>query len=172
MAATAQLQVRRRPGRPRDEDLEQLVLDAALEKIDEVQEMTVSKLVERSGVSRAAIYRRWPSMPLLISSSLNSGRVVQPAITVDEDLRQKILDSYIGKTAAQAAQLYSESRFRHRIRLVIADRELQRTYWEPHVKRHGIPVEDALREAVSRGMPRSDLDAEACFDTLAGAAYH
>ncbi|ALG30332.1 transcriptional regulator [Glutamicibacter halophytocola] len=170
--AAVQTEARRRPGRPRDEELEQLVLDAALDLIDSEQEITVSKLVELSGVSRAAIYRRWPSMTLLIASALNIGRVVQPAINVDGDLRQNIFDSLYGRSLEQAAQMYSESRFRHRIRLVMADRELQRTYWESHVKRRRIPVEDALREAVSRGMLRRDLDVEACFDTLAGVAYY
>jgi len=170
--AAVQTEARRRPGRPRDEELEQLVLDAALDLIDSEQEITVSKLVELSGVSRAAIYRRWPSMTLLIASALNIGRVVQPAINVDDDLRQNIFDSLYGRSLEQAAQMYSESRFRHRIRLVMADRELQRTYWESHVKRRRIPVEDALREAVSRGILRSDLDVEACFDTLAGVAYY
>lgn len=170
--AAVQTEARRRPGRPRDEELEQLVLDAVLDLIDSEQEITVSKLVELSGVSRAAIYRRWPSMTLLIASALNIGRVVQPAINVDGDLRQNIFDSLYGRSLEQAAQMYSESRFRHRIRLVMADRELQRTYWESHVKRRRIPVEDALREAVSRGMLRSDLDVEACFDTLAGVAYY
>lgn len=170
--AAVQTEARRRPGRPRDEELEQLVLDAVLDLIDSEQEITVSKLVELSGVSRAAIYRRWPSMTLLIASALNIGRVVQPAINVDGDLRQNIFDSLYGRSLEQAAQMYSESRFRHRIRLVMADRELQRTYWESHVKRRRIPVEDALREAVSRGMLRSDLDVETCFDTLAGVAYY
>lgn len=87
----AQPEVRQLPGRPRDEDLEQLVLDAALEMIDADQEITVSKLVERSGVSSAAIYRRWPSMTLLIASALNTGRVVPPAISLEGDLRQNLL---------------------------------------------------------------------------------
>ncbi|WP_261382878.1 TetR/AcrR family transcriptional regulator [Glutamicibacter halophytocola] len=167
-----QVQAPRRPGRPRDEELEQLVLDAALELIDSEQEITVSKLVELSGVSRAAIYRRWPSMTQLIASALNIGRVVQPAILVDGDLRQNIFESLYGRSLEQAAEMYSESRFRHRIRLVMADRELQRAYWESHVKRRRTPVEDALREAMSRGTLSSDLDVEACFDTLAGAAYY
>lgn len=33
-------------------------------------------------------------------------------------------------------------------------------------------MEDALREAMSRGILRSDLEVEACFDTLAGATYY
>lgn len=134
MAATAQLQVRRRPGRPRDEDLEQLVLDAALEKIDEVQEMTVSKLVERSGVSRAAIYRRWPSMPLPIVSALNTGRVVPPVISLEGDLgAEPRRGAPWPRGGANRGDVFW-SRFSQRIRLVMADRELQLAYRQSHVK--------------------------------------
>jgi len=134
VAATAQLQVRRRPGRPRDEDLEQLVLDAALEKIDEVQEMTVSKLVERSGVSRAAIYRRWPSMPLPIVSALNTGRVVPPVISLEGDLgAEPRRGAPWPRGGANRGDVFW-SRFSQRIRLVMADRELQLAYRQSHVK--------------------------------------
>lgn len=168
----AQPEVQRRPGRPRDEDLEQLVLDAALEMIDADQEITVSKLVERSGVSRAAIYRRWPSMTLLIASALNTGRVVPPAISLEGDLRQNLFEALLGHGAEQTVEMYSESRFRQRIRLVMADKELQLAYWQSHVKLRRVPIEQALRAGMERGILRQDLDVEACFDALAGSAYY
>ncbi|MGQ3383345.1 TetR/AcrR family transcriptional regulator C-terminal ligand-binding domain-containing protein [Glutamicibacter sp. TV12E] len=167
-----QPEVRRRPGRPRDEDLEQLVLDAALEMIDADQEITVSKLVERSGVSRAAIYRRWPSMTLLIASALNTGRVVPPAISLEGDLRQNLFEALFGHGAEQTVEMYSESRFRQRIRLVMADKELQLAYWQSHVKLRRVPIEQALRAGMEQGILRQDLDVEACFDALAGSAYY
>ncbi|MGH3652182.1 TetR/AcrR family transcriptional regulator C-terminal ligand-binding domain-containing protein [Glutamicibacter sp.] len=170
--AAGQVPVRRRPGRPRHEELEQKVLDAALELIDTEQEITISKLVEYSGVSRAALYRRWPSLTLLISSALNTGRVVPPAICGQGDLRQNIFNALFGHGAEQAVEMYSESRFRQRIRLVMADRELQRAYWQTHVKMRRVPIEDALRAGMDKGILRSDLDVEACFDTLAGTAYY
>ncbi|MGV2950814.1 TetR/AcrR family transcriptional regulator C-terminal ligand-binding domain-containing protein [Glutamicibacter sp. AGC46] len=170
--AVEQAPVRRRPGRPRHEELEQKVLDAALELIDAEQEITVSKLVELSGVSRAALYRRWPSLTLLIASALNTGRVVPPAIQGDGDLRRNIFEALFGHGAEQTVEMYSESRFRQRIRLVMADRELQRAYWQSHVKVRRVPIEDALRAGMENGILRSDLDVESCFDTLAGAAYY
>ena len=48
--------VRRRPGRPRDEDIDGQIVAATLEIIDAGEEVTVSRVVARSGVSRAALY--------------------------------------------------------------------------------------------------------------------
>ena len=67
---------------------------------------------------------------------------------------------------------YSEERFRQRIRLVMADRALQKAYWASHVSRRRVPLENALRRAIARGELRADLDVDACFDAIAGVAYY
>lgn len=162
----------RRPGRPRVLDLERKVLDTALELVDAEEEITVSKLVDRSGVSRAAIYRRWPSLTQLIAAALDEGRYIPPAITVDGDLRRTIFDAWLGPAALRTLGGYSESRFRERIRLVMADRQLQRTYWQTHVAKRRVPIEAALRAGVEQGILRQDLDVEASFDALAGVYYY
>lgn len=166
--------VRRRPGRPRDEEIDGQIVAATLEIIDAGDEVTVSRVVERSGVSRAALYRRWPSLTLLIATALDVGREVPPEYPDDADLREVLLTG-LGLGAdgvAPSAPGYSEERFRQRIRLVMSDRALQKTYWESHVSRRRVPLQNALRTGVARGELRSDLDVEACFDAIAGVAYY
>lgn len=174
LAADAGAAVRRRPGRPRDEDLDGQIVAATLEIIDAGDEVTVSRVVARSRVSRAALYRRWPSLTLLIAAALDVGREVPPEYPADADLHE-ILLAGLGLGAdgvAPSAPGYSEERFRQRIRLVMADRALQRTYWESHVSRRRVPLQNALRVGMARGELRSDLDVEACFDAIAGVAYY
>ncbi|MBX0300464.1 TetR/AcrR family transcriptional regulator [Cryobacterium sp. 1639] len=65
----------RRPGRPRDEDLPPRILSAVVALIDEDTEVTTRAVVERSGASKAAIYRRWPSLTALVAESLDQGRL-------------------------------------------------------------------------------------------------
>lgn len=168
----AETAVRRGPGRPRDEELDDLIIRATLALIDDEQEVTVSRVVERSGVSRAALYRRWPSLTALIAAALDVGRSVPATIPTDGDLRGAVFSATLGTSAAAAASGYSEVRFRQRIRLVMADRALQKAYWSSHVQRRRAPVEAAIRAGMERGVLRDDLDAEACFDALAGAAYY
>ncbi|WP_091228844.1 TetR/AcrR family transcriptional regulator [Microbacterium sp. 3J1] len=168
--------VRRRPGRPRDEDMDRQILEATLAVIDSGAEVTVSRVVAGSGVSRAALYRRWPSLTALIAAALDVGRTVPPEYPEGVDLREALVDGFGlsggGATVSVAASGYSEERFRQRIRLVMSDRALQKAYWQSHVSRRRVPLLNALRAGIARGELRADLDVEACFDAIAGAAYY
>lgn len=169
--AEAGTAVRRGPGRPRDEDLDAQILDATLALIDAGEPVTVGRIVARSGVSRAALYRRWPSLTALVAAALDVGREVPPAIPDGGDLREAVLGAFVAGHSVSASG-YSEARFRQRIGLAMADRELQRAYWRSHVARRRASLEDALRRGIARGILRSDLDPAACFDLLAGVVYY
>lgn len=165
---------RRRPGRPRDEEIDGQIVAATLAIVDAGEEVTVSRVVSRSGVSRAALYRRWPSLTLLIAAALDVGREVPPEYPVDADLYE-ILLAGLGLGAdgvVPSAPGYSEERFRQRIRLVMSDRALQKAYWDSHVSRRRVPLQNALQAGIARGELRADLDVDACFDAIAGAAYY
>ena len=169
--------VRRRPGRPRDEDIDGQIVAATLEIIDAGEEVTVSRVVARSGVSRAALYRRrWPSLTTLIAAALDVGRMVPPEYPDDVDLRDALFDGLglgeSGVALSVAASGYAEERFRQRIRLVMSDRALQKAYWQSHVSRRRVPLLNALRAGIARGELRPDLDVDACFDAIAGTAYY
>ncbi|WP_243228675.1 TetR/AcrR family transcriptional regulator [Microbacterium sp. CIAB417] len=164
--------VRRGPGRPRDEDIDGQIIEATLALIDAEEDVTVSRVVQRSGVSRAALYRRWPSLTALIAAALDVGRTVPPPVRTDGDLREAVFAAMLGEPASVTAAGYSEIRFRQRIRLVMADRALQKAYWHSHVARRRVPMENAFRAGIERGILRPDLDVEACFDAIAGAAYY
>ncbi len=164
----------RRPGRPRDAELEGLAITATLALIDAEEEVTVSRVVARSGVSRAALYRRWPSLSELIAAALDVGRSVSPPLPTEGDLRETVYEALFGAGPVSSLSLASgsDARFRHRIRLVMGDRELQRVYWETHVTRRRAPIESALAAGVEQGLFLADLDVAACFDALAGVAYY
>ncbi|WP_024794046.1 TetR/AcrR family transcriptional regulator [Tomitella biformata] len=168
----AEVAVARGPGRPRDEDLDGQLIQATLELIDAEQEVTVSRIVAHSGVSRAAIYRRWPSITGLIAEALDRGRTVPPGIPAVRDLREELLAMVLGGTSAIVAAENLEARFRKRIRLVMADRALQEAYWTSHVARRRVPTEAALRRGINLGLLQPDLDVTACVDALAGVAYY
>jgi AcrR family transcriptional regulator len=163
---------RRGPGRPRNDDIDDQVLTAVLELIDDKQDVTAARVVERSGVSRAALYRRWPSLTTLIAAALDVGREVPPAIPSDAGLREAIFAMLFGATTEAGVTDYPEERFRQRIRLVMADRDLQKAYWSSHVSRRRVPIETALHAGIEHGVLRPDLDPEACFDLIAGIFYY
>ena len=163
--------ISRRPGRPRDEDIDGQIVEATLSLIDAEEEVTVARIVALSGVSKAALYRRWPSITMLVAAALDVGRVVPSALPVDGDLREVLFDAILGDLAPEMATI-PEARFRQRIRLVMADRALQKAYWTSHVSRRRVPLEAAIRAGIERGILRADLDAEAAFDAIAGVFYY
>ncbi|PPG04519.1 transcriptional regulator [Pseudoclavibacter sp. RFBI5] len=171
-SASADLDTRRNPGRPRTEELDGQILAATLAIIDADEAVTVSRVVERSGVSRAALYRRWPSMTLLIAAALDVGRTIPPTLGKPGDLRAGIVDFLMGASVDLDETSYPDQRFRQRIRLVMSDRELQQAYWESHVSVRRRPIENALRAGIAEGSLRADLDVEACFDLIAGTFYY
>ncbi|NJC23633.1 AcrR family transcriptional regulator [Arthrobacter pigmenti] len=170
--ATPARTVRRRPGRPRNEEIDSQILQVTLELIDQGAEITASRVVERSGVSKAALYRRWPSLTTLIAAALDVGREMPPAVPIDGNLRESIIGGLLGGSDGAGLGGYSEARFRQRIRLAMADRELQKAYWKSHVSRRRAPIEAALRAGIEKGELRADLDVEACFDLIAGVFYY
>lgn len=163
---------RRSRGRPRDEEIDAHIIATTLSLIDAEVEVTMSAIVERGGVNRAALYRRWPSITALIAAALDSERAAFPELDLSGDLRTAVLDSVFGEVGGAQVTGYSEVRFRHRIRLVMADRALQQDYWETYVSRRRAPIVTALRAGIERGLFRDDLDVEACFDAFMGVFYY
>lgn len=104
MASDTTGQVTRHAGRPRRPDVEQVVLDAAIELLAErgIEGTTMSSVVERSGVARATVYLRWPNRQALITAAVrrSMGRpILASSDDVETDLRRasariaEILDS-------------------------------------------------------------------------------
>ncbi len=189
----------RRPGRPRQHGLETRVLEAVNELIDAGAAITVNAVVARSGVSRAAIYRRWSTMAELTAAALDVGRVtvqIPEALTVREALAFGHPQAHSGSGALGAAAggpasadsegsrgrieatvgetlaAYPEERLRQRLQLALADRELQLEYWRSHVSRRRLPLLAMLERGQREGEVRRDADLEAALDLLSGVYYY
>lgn len=161
----------RGPGRPRKPEHDERVLDAVVALIDAGLPITVSAVVERSGVSRAAIYRRWPRMTDLVAAALDRGRA-PVSLDLSGDIREAILVGIFGDHRAARGNDYPDRRFRARMQLTTGNPELQRAYWTSHVRRRRTVMIAALAEAVRRGELRDDLDLEACLDLINGVFYY
>lgn len=160
----------RGPGRPRAQGHDARIVDAAVELLERGEEITVSRVVELSGVSRAAIYRRWPSMTDLVATALDRGRAPH-TIPLEGDLLQNVLDAYTTAPATTRGT-YSEERFRLRVRLAMTDRKLAQAYWRSHVSRRRGGMVAVLRAGIERGVLRPDLDLDACIDLVNGVFYY
>lgn len=162
---------RRGPGRPRRDDIDERVLSAVVALIDQEVPITVSRVVERSGVGRAAVYRRWSTIEQLTADALDVGRAMID-VPRDVPLRDALMHAYLGMTLGEEGSGYTELRLRQRLRLALADRRLQRAYWDAHVSSRRLPVAAAIRQAMLTGEVRSDADVEATMDLLSGVFYY
>lgn len=157
-----------RPGRPRTPTLDARVLDAVQALLDSGEPVSMNRLVGASGVSKAAIYRRWPTKTELIAAALDRGRTPY-AISLEGDLLGNLLEAFAGTEVAAG---YSEDRLRARLRLSLADSELQQTYWRSHVTRRRAGLLELLRLGIERGELRAELDLDACCDLITGVFYY
>lgn len=164
--------IKRGPGRPRATDIEQRVLHAARELISESKDSgdyTLNQLVERSGVSRAAIYRRWESVRAVSVAALDTDRRALP-LQSSGSLREVLLRGYAeGVSVLDDAQL---SMVVKRLILGLRDPALQRSYWERHVARRRAETTALLERAKEDGEIRADADIAVVLDLINGIGYY
>ncbi len=70
------------PGRPRDPETEQRILDAALRMLAEqgYSRMSLDAVAESAGVSKPTIYRRWSSKADLATAAIETIRFAEPPV--------------------------------------------------------------------------------------------
>lgn len=78
--ASANDNVQRRPGRPRSSEAEAAIVEATQEALarDGYSRMSVDAIAADAGVSKATIYRRWPSKEDLATAAISALQVQSP----------------------------------------------------------------------------------------------
>src|SRR5262245_60708414 len=104
-------------GRPRDADADARILRAAVELLTEVgaEATTMSAVIERSGVARATVYRRWPNREELLTGGVRETKGRGPTPRTGD------LETDITRSAEQARLTLAEERFRSILPLLARD---------------------------------------------------
>jgi len=160
----------RRPGRPRSEQAERAIIDAALSLFAESgpDGLCMEQVAARAGVGKATIYRRWPGKEDLLLDALAALKTPLPeprGRSVREDL-VAVLDAMCGDTAdprraRQLSLLQGEGAKYPRLMARLIE-----TVVEPPRE----VVRSVLRRGVATGELREDTDVEAALYLLRGAA--
>jgi len=159
----------RRPGRPRSEQAEQAIIEAALELFGErgVGGVCVEAVAARAGVGKATIYRRWSSKEELLIAALGllKSPLPQPrGESVREDLTQlleaMVKDAGDPRYMRQFAMLHGEAEGYPRL--------LQR-YRETVIEPRREVIRSVLRRGIAAGELRADLEVEVALLALTGA---
>ena len=162
----------RRPGRPRSERARQAVLEATWELLSQVglRAMTTDRIAERSGTSKATIYKWWPSKyAVAVDAFLTEMATTAPAPdtgSVAEDFRQSLrglMRFYAGPSGRVFAQLVAEAQSdpavaaELRDHLVADRRSMVGPTWE---------------RGVARGELAADIDPDVGLDLIYGPAMY
>jgi AcrR family transcriptional regulator len=160
----------RRPGRPRSEQADRAIIDAALSLFAESgpDGLCMEQVAARAGVGKATIYRRWPGKEDLLLDALAALKTPLPeprGRSVREDL-VAVLDAMCRdaadpRRARQFALLQGEGAKYPR---------LMTRFIETVVEPRREVVRSVLRRGVATGELREDADIEAALYLLRGAA--
>jgi AcrR family transcriptional regulator len=171
MTAVADRAPVRRPGRPRSSEADRAILDAAIEEYGEhgLGGLTVDAVAARAGVSKATVYRRYPSKADLIIAAAQAacddatqtftGELRHDLRSVVEHLQDFMTDARVGRAA------------RMLITDAPRDAQLQRLHRD-FIRQRRKRTIAMLRDAVARGDLRGDLDCAIAADQLVGPLFY
>ena len=171
MAQRFNREARRRargPGRPRSRRADEAIREAALELLAELgyTGLSMDSLAEHARVSKATIYRRWPSKEEMVASLLDEfvGEVAVPDTgSTREEIRaavERVAHFYRWSAAGRViAALVSEMASHPRVAGVVRSRF--ESPWR-------LVLRSVLKRGIERGDLRSDVDLDVASDLLTG----
>lgn len=162
-----------RRGRPRSERARSAILAAAAELLLDQggARVSMSAVAERAGVSKATIYRWWPSKEMLAldalldwtSSSAPEGDtgslredLLADVLPFVKEVRKRPFGRVVATMAAEAQ----------------ADEEFGAAYRRHFIEQRRIVMRAAFERAALRREIPEDLDIEAAIDLIYGPLYH
>jgi AcrR family transcriptional regulator len=163
----------RTAGRPRSERARAATLEAAGELLDErgLAALSVDAIATHAGVSKATIYRWWPSKAAVVMDAFlerTSPQMPFPDTgSTREDLRRQ-MRSVIGlfndaATSRPFVALIAESQH---------DAVLAAALRERFIAARRAAATEAFARGIERGDLKADLDVEIAIDALYGALYY
>lgn len=158
-------------GRPRDPNIDHSVREAALTLLSEVgyRGLTVDAIARLAGSNRAAVYRRWSSLPALVLDALAArlGRVRAPetgcTICDLSDAIKLHLNVFRRLPPDALASLLADCD---------VDPALRDTFMTSLFQPPRAAVAQVLDTAIARGDLRADTDRELLLDLLASLMHY
>ena len=161
----------RRPGRPRSERARLAILQAAADLLlDEgTAQVSMDAVAERAGVSKATIYRWWPSKAPLVEDALLRSRVLQLDLPDTGNLRDDLI-ALVTRMVALVGDPESQSLARSALLAAAAHPELAslgQVFFADRLHRE----RTAFDKARDRGELPPAVDPKLIMDLLGGAVW-
>jgi AcrR family transcriptional regulator len=156
----------RGPGRPRREDVDERILDATIDELEEhgYRAVSIEAVAARAGVAKTTVYRRWPSKDELVFDAISKlkGPIPQvPGKGLREDLmylmermRRNWVNSRHGRVMRQLSAEGSRNP------------ELYQAFRDRLVAPRQAAIFAVLRKGIEDGEIRADVDLQWVNDLL------
>ncbi|MFI0367322.1 TetR/AcrR family transcriptional regulator [Actinomadura sp. 1N219] len=156
----------RRPGRPREERVAPAVLDAVVALVAErgVAQVTMDAVAQRAGVSKPAIYRRWPTKQDLIIAAAES-RVGPLTVPDLGDFRAEL--RLVLESRARAYRAPGVDRLLAGVIGSAAEAGAARSAYAEYTFRVMAETRHILERGIARGDVRPDADVSAMATMVA-----
>ena len=159
-------------GRPRSVECDRVILEAALSEYAErgLDGMSVDAVAARAGVSKATIYRRYPSkVELVVASTFAIAEERAPKPDTGS------LRGDLTTTLRNLRSLLDDPRLGSAIRMMVVDAlqndDLARMHRE-FVRERRQGTFDAFQRAIDRGELHAEVDFDFAADSLAGQLFY
>lgn len=158
----------RAPGRPRSVEADDAIVDAAIDLLveDGFDRVSMDAVATRAGVSKATIYRRWPSKEALVIDAVARRTDPFPAVEPDGSVRDRLvslLEAILATSRSGVGGLLPAM-----VGASVSNPALAACYRERIIEPRRIRIGDILRAGIAAGELRADLDVELAIDLVVG----
>jgi AcrR family transcriptional regulator len=159
----------RRPGRPRSEQADRAIIDAALCVFAEhgVEGLCIEKVAAKAGVGKATIYRRWPGKEDLLLDALAALKTPLP-----EPRGDSVREDLIALMQTMASD-YADPRRAREFALLLGEGakypRLMAKYTETVIEPRREVIRSVLRRGIASGELRPGVDVDVALFMMTGA---
>lgn len=163
----------RAPGRPRDVRADAAILDAALNLLAEVGPtgLSVEEVAARAGVSKATIYRRWPTKDDLVVASLGALVTGLPDEVPESSVRDGIL-FLVDAWWRSYVQTPNGMVFHRVMAHAKSNPRLFESFYDTVIEPRRELFRVVLRRGIERGEVRPDADLELLITLIIGSSVY
>ncbi|MBP3964169.1 TetR/AcrR family transcriptional regulator [Paenibacillus lignilyticus] len=159
-------------GRPRDVKLQQLILSVSYELLLEngYESVTIEKIAETAGVSKATIYKWWPNKAAVVADGFFKAAASQMPVPDTGSVMEDIL------IHATNLAVFMESKEGNMIAELIGQGQMNQTlmkvFREYYVKPRRSESAMILTRGINRGELSPNLDVNSSIDLLYGPLFY